>query len=533
MSEEFTAWGLEVLISGAWVDLTVDVLADPALKCSRGISGSDVLDRVADPGELTFSLDNSQYNSAALIGRYTPGHTNCLTGWTSSLPVRLWFSYDSWTYVKWYGRIEPDGINVTTGTVGSRRVDVRCVDWFGIATDHVMDLPTTQANKWMYEAIDIMLAGMPIPPKRREYIDEPSLEPILGLTRLPTVFDITGAQTTALSEFQKLAQSQQMFIVVRGGQEGEILTTSTGYELTSPIGVVTAASQSILTEAGDDLLLENGDTALLDETTTCSLTGADILPDSGAVSFGKYIHNHVTEVIMPRKMDAAATTVLWTLEAATEILAGTFVTIRGAYRDPNGGASKCYGTSMVTPVANTDYKANTAEDGTGTDMTSYLTVEAQFGTPEVNLKLYNTHGSTTLYVGGATAGAFFQVRGKGVYIYDTVRTITRNDASIQTHGVHPLTYDYSYKDSYTVFNGANILARYADPFMHMDAVTMIANKDAANMTWFLFLEPRSRLVLSEEMSGISSGVYFMQGYSFSMVGKKIVQWTPVLAKYFE
>lgn len=64
-------------------------------------------------------------------------------------------------------------------------------------------------------------------------------------------------------------------------------------------------------------------------------------------------------------------------------------------------------TALVTPVANTDYRANTAIDGSGTDVTSSLTVTATDQGAGFRLRLVNTTAAN-LYV------TFFRLRGQVV-----------------------------------------------------------------------------------------------------------------------
>lgn len=61
--------------------------------------------------------------------------------------------------------------------------------------------------------------------------------------------------------------------------------------------------------------------------------------------------------------------------------------------------------ALTTPVASTDYAANTTISGTGTDMTASLSVTATLLGAAVGIQLRNTHASTTLYV------TKFQLRG--------------------------------------------------------------------------------------------------------------------------
>jgi hypothetical protein len=82
--------------------------------------------------------------------------------------------------------------------------------------------------------------------------------------------------------------------------------------------------------------------------------------------------------------------------------------------------------SIVTPVATTDYLANTAIGGTGTDMTASLTVTATLLGAAVTVALKNTHAATTLYV------TKLQVRGTGYMFITGERPTFRASHSIST-----------------------------------------------------------------------------------------------------
>lgn len=522
MSEIFTDIKFEVYISGAWVDLSPDVKATPAPTGSRGISGNGIEDRVGDVGRLKFSLDNSAGNSAGLIGRYSPDHTNCLSGWTVSLPVRLTFAYDTWSVIKWYGRIETDGITVIPGTLTERRVDVSCIDYMGLAAEHKINLLTLQANIQLWEAVDLVLANMPIQPLATEYADQ-----TIVFDDMPVVFDIAGTETTALGEFQKLASSQRMYIFCKGGGDGEILASGVIYPDPKQIPVVTAAADNLLLETGDDILLETGDFLLLDMFETATFSDSDFLPGTN-IGYGKNLYNFVTIITYPRRLDAAATTVLWTLETATALIADEIITFRGAYHDPTGEAVRFNATDFVTPVSGTDYKANASADGTGADMTSDLSMFVTFGAAEVEFYLHNNHVTNTMYIGGDTAGAFLQARGRGIRTMDTARVISQDATSIALHGVRPINIDFKYQDAPTGKQGfgAALVTAHKDPRYSGDNIRFIANKNSQSMSGFLFTEVRDVLTLSDTMTGYSfanDGV--VQGYEFEIINKNAVYWT--------
>ena len=72
-------------LNSAWVDLSDDVISDQYAKW--GMSGGGTLDRVAETGALTFTLNN-------VTGKYAPGNAAALAGWKKGIFVKLVITYD-------------------------------------------------------------------------------------------------------------------------------------------------------------------------------------------------------------------------------------------------------------------------------------------------------------------------------------------------------------------------------------------------------------------------------------------------------
>ena len=85
-------------VDAGWTDISDDVL--PPVHGTYGILGNGPTDRVAGTGTMTFTLNNSVSNSGGLAGYYSPGHTNCLSGFEAGIGVRLGVTYDGKTRYK-------------------------------------------------------------------------------------------------------------------------------------------------------------------------------------------------------------------------------------------------------------------------------------------------------------------------------------------------------------------------------------------------------------------------------------------------
>ena len=155
----------------------------------------------------------------------------------------------------------------------------------------------------------------------------------------------------------------------------------------------------------------------------------------------KDIANIVT--VRVRKWAAESEADLWTLPEAVEIEAGaqrTFLISTSAAgaagRDPRTGRYLSFGElairEWIAPVANTDYTANTAEDGSGTDRTSSLAIEFTDAGTSARLGVENEHASDTIYL---TA----KVRGRVLNEEQALVLELRDEDSIADYGPRPYT----------------------------------------------------------------------------------------------
>lgn len=542
--EQFTSIKVECYINSAWADITADVLQVPAPRVSgMGIMGNTILDRTGDAGTFTFSLNNSNRNSASTLGYYTPEGVNKRTGWQPGLPVRLSFAYDGYSRYKYYGVIDNDGIKVVPGQYKERRVDVKCSNWMRKAANHTLALLQYQTNFRADQGIQCVLDNMPFQPQRTTLG--------IGATTFPTVFDITKTNSKALGEISKLVMSGLDYGFIRAsdvtGEEFVFMPRATWVAKASSATSFPAKNSdftdSILNETGgtDDILLETGDRLLLEHAYTANFNTSDRDNFTDLkLSYGKNMANHVVMKTYPRTVDASSV-VLWSLETPITIAAAeTLTETRGTYVDPNSGNSKVNGINMVTPVATTDYQMFDNADGTGTDRTANLTVVAEYGTSEVRYTLTSAAAGTA-YI------TKLQARGTGVYIYDPAEKVYDSTTQQTTYGVMPLTVDMPYLDgvtnlytisdkTYTAFFNGGLGTQLDKPMMTVDKVTFNVNKNARLMLAFLFLEPSDTLNLYETVSddgGASTYVYWLSnwyitGYDFEIVDGKYVNWSPAL-----
>jgi hypothetical protein len=517
MSEEFSAITFQALVGGGWVDISADVLHNPSPKWNMGIMGNDTLDRVGDPEELAFALDNSANNSAGILGYWSPTNPNCRTGWGPGVAVRLLFTYEGGTYYKFYGLIAPDGLETEGGLYAGRRVSVRVEGFMALAARHVLELMSLRTNITITDAVPYLLNNMPIQPLATSYGT--------GVDTFATMFDTISENTSALSELRKIAMSEFGYVYTKGdGTGGQTLVVEGRSDRTNkentlvPLELALSTS-ALLLETGDHLLLETGDKLLLNETQTANFSDEQI---SIKTEYGANLANRISGTSYPRQVDAAATTVLFVTQTRIYVTAGqTKSNIRGRYRDPAGAANYVNGQNMVTPVSGTDFIATANSDGTGTDYTANCTVAATYGTEQVDYTIINT-GAAAFYV-------WLQARGKGIYLYDPINVIFEDTTSIYLYGLFPLTLSMPYQNNPLAVEsvGNLVLSNNKDPKLTVNSYTINANRNAKSMFAFLALEPGTRSRFAETVTGTDAN-YFINGYSAEIVAGHIVNWSPVL-----
>ena len=513
MSVILDSWAIEMQFSaGVWTDVTDDVVISDIIRCEYGISNNSPTDRVARTGRMQYSLDNSTNNSAALAGYYSPGHTNCRSGFETGIPVRIRFTYDYITITKFYGKIAKDGITPTTGIYGERKTKIVVLDWMNQAATHEIFLPEYTTNKRIDEIVPLIVAGMPLAPLATNYM--------AGNDTFVSVFDTVREKTSVMSEFNKLALSEYGYIYIRHTDSDEILTVENRNARSSintdVVTVPLPASECgfLLKEDGGYLLQENDSKLILDVSEqanyfTDTAAGADI-------SYGNNMFNYITVTSYPRKFDTAAT-VLYSLNSAMSLAAGETRDLVGNFRDPMGGAWRVAGKTMVSPVSTTDYLMNTLSSGSGVDKTGSLSVTCTYGANAASYALTN-NGTATYYV------TKLQARGLGIYLYDPI-TYTAEDATSQTaHGLQPLNISMTYQDNADTaeYVGAFELLNLRNPRLELDRYPFWANRDGDHMMAFIAVDMGDRIHFTETQTGFDRDRY-IDGIQFEVHPNKVVK----------
>lgn len=517
-------------LGNGWTDLTADLLWKPDLNLSYGIQGAGPLDLTAAPGRLSFALNNSDTNSAGLVGYYSPGHLNCRAGFGIGTWVRARFNLPGQEpFFKLVGRLKR--VAAVSGVHGERKTLCLAQDWLAEAAQHQVNIPT-QVGRRFDECLATVIDAMPTKPISRQFD--------VGDTTFRYAFDNSdSAAQPALTEFQRLAMSEPGSIYMKGDRtEGGRLRAEKRSARYAPVTIAT---------------FDNLPTAALD----------------APVDHSK-LRNMIQVTAHPRLVDASAKTVLYSDPGHPEIEIGATLKLTGRYNDPTNRAVRVGGIDMQSPapvaitsssVANptvittatphnlstgddvviyghsgstpningvhtvtvtgastftipvnvtvggtggavvVDYRVNTAEDGSGTDLTQNVSMVAKYGANMVEHTLVNSSGSP----GFITKR---QARGRGLRDYNAFDVILSDAVSIQLHGEALLQFDMPHQHGGVVARtvAAALLSRLNNP-RPVEATLRYTPVDDAGRAVALGLEVGDAIRVADTVTGVDATFY--------------------------
>ncbi len=522
MTGRFEDYYVEFELNSVWTDVKRDIVSD--IYADYGIFGNEILDRVGDIGQCSFVMDNNASNSAGLVGYYSPGNINCRPGFRPGIKVRISFMLDGEIIKKWEGKIPKDGIDVTPGNYENKTVRITVKDWMYIASTHPIKAIPFATNKNINEGVALVLANLPAglqPPGTTTYGTPEST--------FPSLFDVNNASTTALSEFGKLAQSEIGFIyMTRFGLNVEgRLTRNEDKTALNQYPKARSELDLLANENGDYIVNEDGDFILLSDATEAIFDNSQA---SAITPYGKGYYNSVKFRAYPRRVDASATTTLFTLQSPMYIEAGASVIITGSYKDPTGVAKSVSGINIVTPLTTpAHYEMFANSDGTGTDLSANLTVSTI--DPVTGASTIGT-GDFKAYISNSGAAGYitkFLLIGKGVYTDIPVEYYEEDADSIEDYEPAPLVADMKYQaDPLVASRWARISLFQTKTFRtSIDAITFKASIDPIYLYAFLYIEPGMRVRIKEDVTGLSSD-FFVQGVKFTIALDGSLEFTWVL-----
>lgn len=542
---------------GGWVDLCAgrgDV-AD-GLNLRYGVQGNGPTDCLASTGSCSFRLRNDAGNTGGTLGWYSPAHASKRSGWTFGIPIRVVFTYETalsvssitrvtttatvttgsahgWStgawvllagadqseytgvvqitvtgpstftftvanapttpatgtstatraYVRFRGKIR--SISPEAGAYGSRRVNVVAHDGMADLMEADVRQVTVQVDQAEDALIGVVLNALPAEA-------QPIARAIdLGVDVYPYAFDEVAGGTKAAALIRDVVFSAQGFAFIKG--DGTFV-----YQTRSSRVIVASSYTFANTMHGLEV------NTALDKA-----------------------FNRVRVTVHPKSIDVSATTVLYALTGAPpDISPGSTLTLWGAYRDPTDPTVAIGGTAQVTPlVSTTDYTANSVADGSGTDLTSSLSIVTTAFSSTAKFEITNTHATLDFFL------TKLQIRGKGVY---DLAPQTVESLSTQTYGDRPLNMDLPLQDDANVAQdmAAFIRNQREGLTQQPDSIEFLANVSSALLTQALSREPGDRITISETVTGVSAVDAYIQSVELEVLPGMLMKCRWLLAPAF-
>jgi hypothetical protein len=514
----------------ASTDITADVvLGVQPLTGKYGITGTGPTSRVGRTGTMTFAMNNSTSNSGGVQGYYTPGHTNARStgtlGWNLGLVISVTLSYGGTNYIKFIGTLT----DVKPDAGRYRRQSVRCtvLDWMDEAGRSKLKALSVQTGQRSDQLITTLVTNS----VGRQPI---STDYDTGRSTFAYALDnLSDNKTSVLKALSDVVMSEMGYLYIRG-------TTD-------------AASAK-----GGKLTFENR-TARLAYGASDHTFAHDMVRLDARQSRADII-NHTYVQVHPRTLDTAAT-VLWeltTTEVVPSVEAGATTTIIAQFSDKiitgvNFGAStsttargaQVATTNLTTPASGTDWVANSAADGSGSNLTANVAVTvATTAANTATLQIVNS-GASKAYL------TTLQVRGVAIKDQTTTTVDDTNATSITTYGEQDVSINMPYESDPDLAleiarwqNAATDESRFV-----VKSMEIAANTSAELMEQALVREPGDKIGIDETMTGLnndeawhvgtageselgattwldydpSSGDFFIQGVSFTLSAGSILK----------
>ena len=169
----------------------------------------------------------------------------------------------------------------------------------------------------------------------------------------------------------------------------------------------------------------------------------------------------------------------------------------------------------------TDWRFNSLADGTGTDLTSFLSVTTTSGATAADYVLVNSG------VDGFVTK--LQARGRGLYDYDPVEITQEDASSIALYGKGQITFDMPFEGSTTVATtvGASLLSIFvnarASPTMN------VIPKTDTELETAMVVEPGRAITIIETATGLSAD-YWVNHVSLRYLTPYVVWFEFVVAR---
>lgn len=296
-----------------WLNITSAVRAAGGdVRWRRGITGHSPIDLVAGAGTLSLTLNNLNP-----LGRFSPGHANCLTGWGIGVPIRV--SIDG--TVQFTGTVK--SIRPSPGLFGDRAVSVTAVDWLHDALAQDLSGLGTQIDTASHTLFALVVDRASRPPHAVSFAP--------GGQTFPFAIDSSAQGAPLLQELVRIQVSEHAYAYLRG-------------------------DGTLVKEVRGSRQLDTALAATFDNT----MQGLDVAFDVDDIK------NVVRITVFPRELGSTTDTELFASTSRQSIDPLSEITIEGAYRDPAQRAAQVGGTEETLIATLWD-----AEEG-GADISAQL-----------------------------------------------------------------------------------------------------------------------------------------------------------------
>jgi len=497
----------------SWVDITTYVLADTC-SGSWGMRSNRYTDRLAGPGEMRFTVKNK-------TGEFDPDSANALTGWKKNTKIIWTVTFDGVSWRRFYGAV--NDIQFSDPSTYAHTATVLVTDWMEYAYKRTINQQSIETNRRGDQVVNTIVDAVGQTPLATSYD--------IGYYEFPAAFDSMTTKTKAATELNKIVLSEGGYFYNRHDKvNGETLVfESASYRndnrTLSKLPVL-AESSGYLLKAGSttDLILMAGSTTdriVLNQATDANLNG---LATEYKRTHGDNILNKITVTAYPKRTDTSIQ-VLYSLGDIIKISPGETKTITVRYQNTTT-KEYCNAISslMIQPVATTDYLMNTKKDGTGTDITSYLTVSVTYRTAEAEISMTNASG----YTGKVT---FLRLRGYGVYQDSSIRAVVEDTASQASYSELELNIEQQYQRDTIAGEvwAEKIITRDASPRTQLDKISFIANNSDTAMQAFLSIDIGDMVKITEPTLNLDN-YYFVNGIEFAITGRDLIAYSWILAE---
>lgn len=484
---------LPCVLGGTWTDLTADTRSGvQPIIATYGIGSGGPNDRVAGAGSLQFALNNADTNSYSTEGAFSPGHANAIDGWDIGQKVRLSLTdpTSGTTYWKFAGLVQ--SIVPSAGQYsGNKAVQVTATDWLDeAATSRLLDKGIIiETDQRANDLVDTLVtSAVSRQPDQTDY-DE-------GISVFSYAFDNLAGKS-CLAALKDTVLSELGFLYIKGST-------------VSPGGVLRFESRHTRPKIGA--------VAYTFDNTQSVLTASRARDD---------LINKIYVTVHPRSIGADSTSVLWELTTTTSvpnIAPGATLYLTAPFTEASINAYRIGGEELTTPVAGTDWIANTASDGSGSVITGDTTyVIDQADANSARLKFVN-NGLVTAYL------TTVQLRGKTVKDVSATVVSATDSASQTKFGELDRKVDMVFEDDPVLASEAAkwLLHIFATPRYVVQSMSVVGSSSAL-LTQVLALEPGSKIAITEAMTGLNAVTYFINGVTLRIAPSGLTSADWVLA----